>query len=133
MTLEDRLARMVDGLSDGQSVLIPVVEIRAWLQTSHDRDEMMGGAFTVDLTVEEVATHMGRRASTIRGWLNSGRIPGAYRLNGREWRVPVSALQSFQEQQRARPALDQTKRARNTHQTRVSLGDWRNEVGVRAA
>ena len=52
-----------------------------------------------DLTLEQVAEQVGRAVSTVRGWCASGSMRG-YRLNGREWRVPVAAVAEFFEQQR---------------------------------
>jgi excisionase family DNA binding protein len=44
-----------------------------------------------DLTVEQAAKHLHRSESTIRDWVESGRLPGAYK-RGRVWRVPRAAL-----------------------------------------
>lgn len=49
------------------------------------------------LTVQEVAQLTGRAPSTVRVWAGSGRLPGAYRLQGREWRIPRSALRALAE------------------------------------
>ena len=56
-----------------------------------------------DLTVEEVAEETGRAPSTVRGWLIEGDLRG-YKLNGRSWRVPRSALRQYLDAQAARPA-----------------------------
>ena len=53
-----------------------------------------------DLTVAELADRFRRSPSTIRGWLEAGRFPGAYKLNGRDWRVQRAALEVFEAQQR---------------------------------
>jgi len=39
-------------------------------------------------------------ALTVRGWVERGDFPGAYKLNGKEWRVPVSGVEAFQNRQR---------------------------------
>jgi excisionase family DNA binding protein len=52
-----------------------------------------------DLTVDEVAEHFRRAPSTIRGWLVRGDLRG-YKLNGRDWRVPRSALAEYEQRQR---------------------------------
>ena len=66
-----------------------------------------------DLTVEQVAARYGRTAVTVRSWLGSGKFPGAYKLHGRDWRVPSDALRAFDEAQRqADPKV-------------VRLRDWR--------
>jgi hypothetical protein len=73
-------------------------------------------AAPVDATVQSVAARYGRRASTIRGWCEAGRFPGAYKLHGREWRIPRAAFEAFEATQR--PAGTQTRGVQ-------SLSDWR--------
>jgi hypothetical protein len=59
-----------------------------------------------DLTVADVAVHFQRSPSTVRGWLEAGRFDDAYKLNGRDWRVPHAALAAFAEaQQRGKANL----------------------------
>ena len=43
--------------------------------------------------------------STVRGWCEAGRFPGAYKLHDREWRIPAAALETFEGQgpRRERP------------------------------
>ena len=45
-----------------------------------------------ELTVAQVAASLNRPESTIRDWLDSGRLTGAYK-RGRVWRVPRAALE----------------------------------------
>ena len=73
----------------------------------------------VDLTVTDLAQRFRRHSSTIRQWLESGRLEG-YKLLGREWRVPLAAVAAFQDQQRH-------GRERRSSPTRgvPSLADWR--------
>ena len=52
------------------------------------------------LTVADIATRLTRATSTVRGWLEAGRFAGAYKLNGRDWRVPVASLTAYLEGQR---------------------------------
>jgi hypothetical protein len=75
----------------------------------------------MDPTVEVIASRYGRAASTIRGWCEAGRFSGAYKLNGREWRIPPSALEAFEAQERRyeRPSGVRGGRAQ-------SLSDWRH-------
>ena len=54
----------------------------------------------VDLTIRDLARLFGKQPSTVRGWVERGDFPGAYKLHGKEWRVPVSAVDSFQNRQR---------------------------------
>jgi helix-turn-helix protein len=54
-----------------------------------------------DLTVADIAARLTRAPSTVRGWLEAGRFAGAYKLNGRDWRLPVASLATFLEEQRS--------------------------------
>jgi excisionase family DNA binding protein len=82
------LARAIAGLPD--DALLPVKWIREHLGNE-------SGGRLADLTVQEVGEELGRAASTIRTWAAAGRLPGAYRLRGREWRVPPEALRSLRD------------------------------------
>ncbi len=75
-------------------------------------------AVAVDLTVTDLARRFRRHPSTIRQWLESGRLEG-YKLFGREWRVPAAAVAAFQDQQRFGSGSDSAVK------NRTSLGDWR--------
>lgn len=48
-----------------------------------------------ELTVGELAARFHRAASTVRGWCEHGRFEGAYKLNGRDWRIPQTAVDAF--------------------------------------
>ncbi len=75
-----------------------------------------------DLTIEQVARRFGRSRSTIRGWIVSGLLPKAYRLRGREWRVPHEALAEFEAVERhGRPQGGPSGRKGE------ALSDWRRE------
>ena len=89
-----------------------------------------------DLTVLQLAEHLRRRPSTVRGWLEAGLFPGAYHLPasgklskmGRPkvgaWRVPVAAVVAFVARQgAAAPAADPLPR-----RIPASLGDWRRAL-----
>ena len=77
-----------------------------------------------ELTLEDVATKVGRAVSTVRGWCGSGQLEGAYRLNGREWRVPSAALRRFLEQQRTGAGEGHSAvRSRGP----VDLSSWRHQ------
>ncbi|MHB1194787.1 MAG: helix-turn-helix domain-containing protein [Longimicrobiales bacterium] len=73
--------------------LVPVAWVRPLLQRegSCDSDDGLG------LTVAEVANRATRAPSTIRTWCAEGRLPGARRLRGREWRIPAAALRALLE------------------------------------
>ena len=53
-----------------------------------------------DLTVPQLAARLGRKPVTIRGWCEHGRFVGAYKLNGRDWRIPLSGVLAFETAQR---------------------------------
>lgn len=78
MTLAERLRRAVGGL--------PVSVVREWLKRLGEGAE---DGRLADLTVEELAEELDRAKSTVPGWLKAGELPQAYKLNGREWRVPT--------------------------------------------
>ena len=54
----------------------------------------------IDLTVGDLGRLFGKRPSTVRAWVERGDFPGAYKLHGKEWRVPMSAVELFQNGQR---------------------------------
>ncbi len=54
----------------------------------------------IDLTIGDLGRLFSKRPSTVRGWVERGDFPGAYKLHGKEWRVPASALETFQKRQR---------------------------------
>lgn len=72
-----------------------------------------------DLTLQQVAEATGRAVSTVRTWCNSGRLPGCYRLNGRDWRVPRAALEALRNG-KPEPAADRPSRP-------ADLAAWRSE------
>jgi helix-turn-helix protein len=56
-----------------------------------------------DLTVAELGGRFHRSRSTIRDWCEHGRFEGAYKLNGRDWRIPQAAADAFLARQRGHP------------------------------
>jgi excisionase family DNA binding protein len=126
MTIRDRLAALAAALPSDGSVVLTAATLREWLdeeQASPGRT----GPVAVDLTVSDVASMLGRKESTIRGWLGQKRIPEAYRFNGVEWRIPPTALERFLEEQRTSAAAGQrSTRARALGSGRTAdLGAWR--------
>jgi hypothetical protein len=110
--LETRIRALVDsGDPDG------TVTVR-WLAGILDGTEPEGGELE-DLDVKEMAKLAKRARSTIRTWLGQGEgIPGAYRLRGREWRVPRLAFRRFLDSQGETGTPSRTAR-------RPDLGSWR--------
>ncbi len=63
----------------------------------------------VDMTIRDLAQLFGKQPSTVRGWVERGDFPGAYKLHGKEWRVPVSGVEAFQNGQRRRTAKSEAR------------------------
>lgn len=57
------------------------------------------GTPAVDLNVADLALLFKKKPSTVRAWIERGDFPGAYKLNGKEWRVPGAAVEAFQKAQ----------------------------------
>ncbi len=66
----------------------------------HTDSDSPASAAPTDLTIAGLAQLFGKRPSTVRGWVERGDFPGAYKLHGKEWRVPASAVEAFQNRQR---------------------------------
>jgi excisionase family DNA binding protein len=116
------LQALAEALPVGQAVPVP----REWLLELLARKPVEGDADqapAVDLTCHQVADALGRDASTVRSWVARGDFPGAYRLNGREWRIPPESLRAWQEGQRRRPS-DPAVPIRGGR--RLPLSSWRS-------
>lgn len=101
MVDRDALFRIAQALPDGTAVPVP----RAWLLELLEGTEAPGvtsAPLEVDLTPEEVGAALHRSPVTIRAYCNAELIPGAYRLRGRQWRIPRAALEAFQAAERAK-------------------------------
>lgn len=125
MSLRDAIAQLV-----AVAPLDGTVPIR-WLaeQLTADTGAVVAHAesrqpadVAVDQTVKQVAERFGRQASTVRTWAERGLLPGAYRLNGREWRIPSSAIAALQKSQAAAAPAERRDDAP------PALGDWRNHM-----
>lgn len=82
-----------------------------------------GSTLRVDLSVLDLANLFGKQPSTVRAWLERGDLPGAYKLQGKEWRVPPSGVDAFQNQQRS-----ETRKNRPRGGS-PRLSDWRTVKG----
>ena len=82
------LALALEALPDEASV--PVRWIRGLMASRSDD--------LVDLTLADISEKTGKAVSTVRGWCASGELR-AYKLNGKEWRIPASALREFFDEQ----------------------------------
>lgn len=128
MRLDERMRRMLDGMPEEGQITLPVCLLRAWLEDEtipDDQPTPAHGSSMPDpgLTVAQVAAHVGREESTIRGWVGEGRFPGAFKL-GREWRIPrvdlAHALKSGAEN-------DGTTKREPEITGRGDLAAWRKE------
>ena len=120
MSIRRQLQNIVDGMPPGSSVSLPVDWLRALLQEEADR---AGEAPDGVLTLAEVGERVGRAEGTVRTWCNSGKLKGAFRLNGRDWRVPESALRNYLEAQIEQKSSEVGSRGD------VDLGSWRKHRG----
>jgi excisionase family DNA binding protein len=77
-----------------------------------DGSQANRAAVQADLTVSELAARFHRSASTVRDWCEHGRFEGAYKLNGRDWRIPQVGVDAFLAEQRGEGVVAQ-------------LGAWR--------
>ena len=118
MGLVDRLKAIIEGMPEGGSVSLPVTWLRDLLDAEGDSPGM--GRL---LTLEEAGEFVSRSPSTVRTWLNTGRLDG-FKLSGRTWRIRESALRSFIERQESGEHEPPTIRSPRS----VELGDWRNHV-----
>ena len=53
-----------------------------------------------DLSVDEIMTATSRERPTVIGWIQGGEFPNAYKLSGREWRIPRADWKAFLDRER---------------------------------
>jgi len=114
MTLEE-LRELAARLPPGSSVTLPR---DALLEAVGEPSRSQPSA---DLTVAQLAARFYRSPSTVRAWVEAGRFPDAYKLEGRDWRVPESSLAAFIAAQRRGPRPPSSIPA-----TPSSISAWRN-------
>ena len=110
-----RLRRVAEDLPPGASVSIP----REWLLEAVAEQ----GTGAADLTVAQVAARYGRCESTIRSWI-SQHFLRAYKLRGRQLRIPHSAIAEFEEAERGG-----IRRAPRGEKGVSDLSAWRRATG----
>lgn len=111
MTPLDRLRQAVELLPEGASLSLTRETL---LEALGPAGDVSNAPPVGDLTVTELAERFRRNASTIRGWIEIGRFSGAYKLNRRDWRVPLAAVEAYEAQQRGQRG-----------ETDVDLSGWR--------
>jgi len=110
MILADRLRELAERLPPGTSLLLTR---NGLLELAVENGGLAAnGDPKADLTVADLAVRFHRAASTVRQWCEHGRFEGAYKLNRRDWRVPVAALETFLAGQRGEGSI-------------ARLGAWR--------
>ena len=102
MSLSDRLRELADRLPPGGSLTLT----RDGLLELAEGEESPRGEppARADFTITELSERFHRSASTIRGWCEHGCFEGAYKLNGRDWRIPCAGVDSFLSKQRGEHA-----------------------------
>ena len=86
------------------------------------RDDMSG-----DLGVAELAARYHRRPSTVRGWLERGMFPGAFKLRGRDWRATAAGIEHFDATERQRGSGETGSKPARSRARSVDLSAWRTE------
>jgi hypothetical protein len=99
---------------------VPVGWLRSHLaeDTTAMPPESLPAPLATDLSAKQVGVLFGRSPATVRLWAEQGQLVGAWKLNGKAWRVPVAAVEQFRRDQRA-PAPTQLQPSTG------DLGDWR--------
>ena len=125
MTLRDRLSALVEAADPEGSVILRFAWLAELLSVDNEQPPNAAASSTgVDLTVQQVATLFGRGESTVRTWLAERAFPNAYRLRGREWRIPRSDVTVMQKNQRAQRGVLTCQ----PQIASVDLGDWRKHA-----
>ena len=76
-----------------------------------------------DLTAVELAKRFNRAPVSIRVWCAEGRFPHAYKLNGKEWRIPPADVLAYETRERGRATF------RDRSVDAEGLGDRRRPFG----
>ena len=124
------LQALAEALPDGAVVPVPRVWLLELLRGTALAPASSAALPSADYTVRQIAARFDRRPSTVRAWLESGRLRG-YRFGNREWRATADALREFEEGERQReergagsnPAPPTRPRGRP-----VNLGAWRHHT-----
>jgi hypothetical protein len=121
------LRALVDAVAADAVLSVPATWLRELLgapcgqsaapPTAHNRP--------ADFTVNDLAMRFGRKPCTVRLWVERGMFSGAYRLHGREWRIPAAALAQFEENARRGVTNHATSHIRPGPRSTPRLSDWR--------
>jgi excisionase family DNA binding protein len=127
------LRTIADALPPGSSVTLEGEWLRAQLEEAEDGEnerEPVNHRLS-DLTVDQVAEELGRSGSTVRGWLAAAEFPNAFKLNRREWRIPISDVRAFLDRQRPQVSPPELPPVRRSAKRDDDLGSWRQHLEVR--
>jgi len=104
MTPGARLAALLEELPG--DALLPASWIREQLaeEPREGTAANAGDTLPSDLTVKRFGAAFGKSASTARLWCERGQVPGAWKLNGRELRIPAGSIELYRRAQGA-PAV----------------------------
>ena len=100
MNAAEHLRALAAALPPGGSVLLSRAAIDHWLaEEGAGSSTSSGGQLEqLALTVDQAAERLGRAGSTIRTWLSQGdAFPHAFKLRGRQWRIPYADIVAFLE------------------------------------
>ena len=95
-----RLLELLELLPDDAQVSV------RWIREQLARVPGVDEGGMAGLAAAEAGRVVGRKASTIRNWCAAGELPGAYKLNGKEWRIPSEAVRAFAARQRGTVSTD---------------------------
>ena len=116
--------------------------LRSWLSTLAEAHALVPASEVLDrlpattgagdgtlaaLTVEQAGKLLGRSASTTRDYARQGLLPGAYRQQRREWRIPPGAIGAFQRRQ-YEEAQAAAKTVTSNGKGSTDLSAWRKEI-----
>ncbi len=116
------LRALAEALPPGAAVPVPPLVLLELLDGNAAQPAPLASAHVGVLSVGELATRYHRRPSTVRGWLERGLFPGAFKLRGRAWRIPAASLRTFEERQGEAGRREPTPVARRKA---VDLSAWR--------
>jgi excisionase family DNA binding protein len=122
-SLQERLAMIAELLPEGATITLGRETLLQFSTATTAKAQT--STLTCDLSVADVAKALNRSQSTVRALAASGRLPGAYRSFGREWRIPRDSFDSFREQCRQQgPRIVAKVRSAQP----VNIGRWRDEL-----
>ena len=100
MTSHDALRALVEAAPADSLVSVPRGWLVALLEAEPAPDQP-----AADLTAAELAARWKRGASTVRMLCEAGTLEGAYKFNGREWRIPWATVERYEQAQRSGEAV----------------------------